>query len=263
MRDELLPLQKGIVYGPVKSRRLGNSLGVNLSPGEIKLCSLNCSYCQYSWTGMLVRDVSSGLGNILPAADIVVKEISRALRHAAEIGDKVDSITFSGNGEPTLHPNFPEIVDAVVALRDSTVPGARVVCLSNSTTLGDPKVIAALKKIDEPVMKLDTGDEEFFKRLNRPAAEVHFPDILKGLEKLDGKLTIQSLFVGGAVNNATPEALASYIYALTRIRPRAIQIYTLDRVPADRRLKALAKNELEAIKELVEKEADLPAVVYC
>jgi wyosine [tRNA(Phe)-imidazoG37] synthetase (radical SAM superfamily) len=256
-----LPLQKGIVYGPVKSRRFGNSLGINLSPDEIKMCSLNCSYCQYSWTGLLVRDAAPFI-HLLPAPEVVKKEVRSALESASDKGTVIDHITFSGNGEPTLHPGFPEIVDAVLELRGSLAPRARVACLSNSATLNDDNICRALLKIDEAVMKLDTGSEEIFRKLNRPAKEILFADILDGLAGLNGRLTIQSLFVRGIVDNTTEEALAAYLAALLKIRPKTVQIYTLDRVPADKKLLSVSKERLEEIKRMIEKEANLPAVVY-
>jgi wyosine [tRNA(Phe)-imidazoG37] synthetase (radical SAM superfamily) len=261
MNDFPLPLQKGVVYGPVKSRRLGHSLGLNLSPSEIKLCSLNCSYCQYSWTGMLVREAES-FRRILPTAKQIRESLGPALEKVAAGNTPLDHITFSGNGEPTLHPDFPEIVDIVIELRNSFCSGIRIACLSNSATAGNPKVLAALLKIDEPVMKLDTGSEVIFKRLNRPAQEISFAGIIESLERFKGRLAIQSLFVRGSVDNTTEEALGSYFAALSRIRPGQVQIYTLDRAPADKKLIAVSNELLTEIKTRIEREVNLPVVVY-
>lgn len=261
MKGELLPLQHGIVYGPVLSRRLGNSLGINVSPPEIKLCSMDCRYCQYSWTGLHVGNAERFSG-ILPRPETVARETRRALASAAKKKIRVDSITFSGNGEPTLHPDFPGIVDLVIAARDSLAPGARIVCLSNSTTLGDKRILTALKRIDLPVMKLDTGREELFGKLNLPAAGVGFKEIVAGLEKFKGRLTVQSLFVRGDVDNSGEAAVRDYVAALRRIGPREVQIYTLDRVPADARLAPVPGSRLKEIMRIIEREVKIPVVVY-
>lgn len=261
MKGELLPLQKGIIYGPVKSRRLGNSLGINISPAEIKLCSLNCSYCQYSWTGLPSSD-GERFSELLPGKVEIGARVKEALSKAAAIKTRIDNITFSGNGEPTLHPDFPGIVDLVIGLRNALAPEARIACLSNSTTLGDRKVFEALRKIDEPVMKLDAGLEAIFELLNRPVGKTSFEKIVGGLAGFDGRLTIQSLFTRGAVDNSTDKVLAPYIAALRKIKPRSVQIYTLDRLPADDRLIPVSKKRLEEIRKKIEKEAKLPAVVY-
>lgn len=261
MKSELLPLQKGIVYGPVRSRRLGNSLGINVSPSEIKLCSMDCRYCQYSWTGLHVGNAERFRG-ILPEPGDVASELRKALSSAAKRKIRVDSITFSGNGEPTLHPDFPEIVDSVIAVRDSFAPGAKIVCLSNSTTLGNERIFEALKRIDIPVMKLDAGGDDIFRKLNMPSCRVSFEEIVAGLEKFEGGLTIQSLFVRGDVDNCGKGAVGNYVAALKRIRPRELQIYTLDRVPADAGLAPVPAIRLKEIKKVVEREVKIPAVVY-
>ena len=261
MTEHYLPLQKGVVYGPVRSRRLGNSLGINLSPGEIKMCSLNCSYCQYSWTGMLVRDARP-FRHILPSP----REVASALRERIEDSIRnelpIDHITFSGNGESTLHPDFPEIADLVLKIRDALVPGAKVACLSNSTTLSKDEIFQAVLRMDEPIMKLDAGNVEIFKRLNRPAAEIDFGAVVSALAGFKGRLTVQSLFVQGAVDNTAGEAIRDYIEAIKKIRPKSVQIYSLDRLPADKQLKTASKETLEKIKIRIEAEANASAVVY-
>ncbi|HNQ78250.1 MAG TPA: radical SAM protein [Acidobacteriota bacterium] len=261
MKGELLPLQKGIIYGPVRSRRLGNSLGVNISPAEIKFCSLNCSYCQYSWTGLPSSD-GERFRELLPAAAEIAARVKEALTAASAKRIRIDNITFSGNGEPTLHPDFPEIVVMVSKLRDSLAPGAKTACLSNSTTIADERILGALEKIDEPFMKLDAGSEGMFEMMNRPSGKIALEKIIEGLVKLGGRATIQSMFTRGAVDNSGDDALPPYIAALKRIRPKGVQIYTLDRIPADGRLLPVTKRRLEEIRKIIETEAKLPAVVY-
>jgi len=261
VKGKLLPLQKGIVYGPVRSRRLGNSLGINISPDEIKFCSLNCSYCQYSWTGLPSSD-GERFRELLPRTSEIAARVREALTAASAKRIRIDNITFSGNGEPTLHPDFPEIVDVVLKLRDSLAPGAKIACLSNSTTVEDERILGALKRIDEPFMKLDAGSEGIFGLLNRPSGKTTLDRIVRGLARLGGRITIQSLFTRGAVENSDRKALEPYIAALKKIRPKGVHIYTLDRIPADAKLLPVTKRRLEEIRKTIETEAKLPAIVY-
>jgi wyosine [tRNA(Phe)-imidazoG37] synthetase (radical SAM superfamily) len=259
--ENRLNLQSQVIYGPVKSRRLGNSLGLNLSPKEIKLCSLNCAYCQYSWTGLLVREAKP-FKNLLPSADEVLNEFRKKLKDISDDDQEVNSITFSGNGEPTLHPDFLKIVEGVVKIRDEYLKDAKISCLSNSTTLCNNDVLKAMKMIDEPIMKFDTAVKETFLKLNRPAVKIEFEEIEKNLMKLDGKMTIQTLFVEGSVDNTGNEELRSYINSLRSFKPRLVQIYSLDRLPADKNLIRVSKQKLNEIKKKIEREVNLKVVVY-
>jgi wyosine [tRNA(Phe)-imidazoG37] synthetase (radical SAM superfamily) len=215
----LLELKKSLTYGPVRSRRIGRSLGINLFPGDRKVCSLNCAYCQYGWTAapsLTIADPSA-----LPSVAAVVEAVEQAL---AGLEQPPDCITFSGNGEATLHPDFANLVDAVASLRDRVCPSARTAILSNSTRVGDPQVRAALARLDLRIMKLDAGTEETLRRLNGPPPELTLGEVLDGLRALDD-VTIQALFVGGP------------------------QVYSLDRGYPSRSIEPVAANSLAEIAE--------------
>jgi wyosine [tRNA(Phe)-imidazoG37] synthetase (radical SAM superfamily) len=226
----LLDLKRQITYGPVDSRRLGRSLGINLMPGRRKVCSLDCRYCQYGRTEPL-RAGPPAHG--LPTPAEVVAAVTETLER---LDQPPQWLTFSGNGEPTLHPEFPTLVDLVNELRDRDCPEARTAALSNSTTVGRPEVRAALTRIDLAIMKLDCGDEESFRAFNRPAPGVSFEEIVDGLTRLGG-LAVQSLIAAGPTGNAGLEQLASLEQRLIELAPRMVQVYTLDRSPADASLR--------------------------
>lgn len=257
LSEERLELQKGIIYGPVESRRLGKSLGINISPQEIKMCSLNCAYCQYSWTGVLVKE-GSKFKKILPKTE----DIEYSLRNFLRNSPKIDYLTFSGNGEPTLHPDFPKIVDIVISLREKYISKAKIACLSNSTTLDNKEIFSSLLKIDERIMKLDTGNERMFKLLNRPSTEVNFENIVSNLSAFKGDLTIQTLFVEGEIDNTKETEIISYIDKLKRIMPKKVQIYSLDRPAAYSRINEVPYAKLEKIKKMICKEVKLDILVY-
>jgi wyosine [tRNA(Phe)-imidazoG37] synthetase (radical SAM superfamily) len=240
----VLSLQKSIIYGPVRSRRLGASLGVNLSPVSDKLCSYNCVYCQYGWTSR--HEAGGKTPGDLPPASEVEAAVDGALRR----GHPPDYITFAGNGEPTLHPEFGDIVDRVRASRDRNMPAARVAVLSNSSTVGRRDIREALGRLDDPIMKLDTGTEEGWRRFNRPCPGIDWKDLVAGLEALEGPI-LQSLFAHGKHGNTHREEIEEWVGLVKRIQPRTVQVYTLDRPTPDRDLEPVEEWQLEEIRDLV------------
>lgn len=250
---ETIPLQRGILYGPVLSRRLGRSLGLNILPDEIKVCSMDCRYCQYSWTGMLSTQAALFSG-FLPAKEQVLSELRGELERLKGAGTPPDTLTFSGNGEATLHPDFPAIAAGVVSLRDTHASGCRTAILSNSTTVHLPEIRSALGLLDDPILKLDTAREATFKALNGPAKEVDFGALLGGLRTMGGNFILQALFVRGTVDNSTDEEVADWVRLVKDIHPRSIQIYTLDRGPADRGLTPVPGDRLRAIASALGRE---------
>jgi wyosine [tRNA(Phe)-imidazoG37] synthetase (radical SAM superfamily) len=247
----LLPLQSDLVYGPVQSRRLGASLGVNILPAHRKICNFNCAYCQYGWT----RERGAAIAaSEWPAPAGVADAVREALQALRITRGKVDHITLAGNGEPTLHPGFAEIVERLRVVRDREWPGARLAVLSNGGTIARPDVLAALKRIDAPYVKLDTADPLTFRKLNGAARGLAIPiDQLRTLPHL----TIQSLFTrddSGVIDNTTPAALAGWTEALKRIRPMSVHVYSLDRAPAWGRLQVIPRSELELIAARVRAE---------
>ena len=224
-----IPLQPGIMYGPVRSRRLGRSLGINLLPTSYKVCTFNCLYCQYGWTrihGRILKDRDQW-----PQIDEVSAALKKSLQ---EISPAPDYITFSGNGEPTIYPNFPEVVDGVIKLRNDLAPWAKVAILSNSTMVTDENILAALSRLDVRIMKLDCGTSDCFKTYNRPVKGILFEDMVRGLTQLDD-IIIQSLFSGGPKGNFNPENNDAWIECIREISPTSVQLYTLDRdFPSDK-----------------------------
>jgi len=240
-------LQRGIVYGPVASRRLGRSLGVNLLPPRRKLCTFDCVYCQYGPTS---SSGVSALAGELPSVEEVVAAVEEALHRLPE---PPAWLTFSGNGEPTLHPAFPDAVDAVIALRDRLCPGARTAVLSCSTEVRRPEVRAALARLDARIMKLDVGSEEALARYNRPARGATLAGILEGLGQLEG-VTVQTLLAGGEDGNFSPADVDAWLDRVLALRPRAVQLYTLDRPTASRTLVPAPRPELEALAKRLRSE---------
>jgi wyosine [tRNA(Phe)-imidazoG37] synthetase (radical SAM superfamily) len=240
----LLSLKNGITYGPVNSRRLGASLGLNPWPGSVKVCTFNCVYCQYGWTR--VRRAGDAGAPAAPNIQAVAAALEAAL---AALPSPPAFITFSGNGEPTLHPGFAELVGVVRAIRDRRAPGARTAVLSNSSRVTDPGILAALAGLDARIMKLDCGTEKVFRRFNGPQAGTTLEEITAGLAGLaeSAPVTIQSLFCGGKGGNRSSGEVEAWVARLERIRPDFVQVYSLDRDTPARDLRKLEREELEAI----------------
>lgn len=239
----LLELQKGVVYGPVRSRRLGFSLGLNILPATTKVCTFNCLYCQYGWTDFRALDNPAALG--LPSADQVVKALEAALRR---LPAPPAFITFSGNGEPTVHPDFARIARDVVAVRDKLAPSVRTAILSNSTTVASEEVREALSLLDVRIMKLDTGTAGMLERYNQPAPGTDLDIIVQGLRALPN-LTIQALFSDGARGNSSPSDVEAWVRVVKYLAPAAVQIYTLDRGYPSGDICALERSRLDGIAD--------------
>lgn len=255
-----LSLQSSIVYGPVHSRRLGLSLGINLLPSEYKLCSFNCLYCQYGWTVKPVLNPTSEIKE-LPNPQEVATALETALQEMVRQKVKLGSITFSGNGEPTLHPDLSEIVDKAKGLRDRYFPEIPLGILSNSSTVTNKEVREALDRLDLRMMKLDAGSDELVHQLNGPAAPFYLGEIVAGLKQLKDVI-IQSLFVQGRVSNSDPDSVALWVEKVREIRPTVVHVYTLDRVPADKRVERVNIATLQWIASQVHWQAGVKAEVY-
>ena len=237
-----MDLQSGIVYGPICSRRLGRSLGVNLSPPGRKICNFNCAYCQYGWTDFPVRGQ-------FPGATDVVEAVDRALAQDPD----VDTITVAGNGEPTLHPAFAPIAEGLFEVRARRAPKAKLALLSNGSQLMRLDVLYSLRNFDTRCMKLDAGDATTFRRMNAPG--IPLGRLIANLRSV-GRLTLQSMFVRdeeGVVDNTTPHAVSAWIEAVDRVRPQHVDIYTLARRPARETLQPVPAAVLEGIAARVGK----------
>ncbi|MCX6551730.1 MAG: radical SAM protein [Acidobacteria bacterium] len=246
----MLALHEGIIYGPIRSRRLGRSLGINLTPAHLKLCSFNCSYCQYGWSDQSRRASAPALEN-WPAPAAVGKAVAAALKSIAAQGDRIDRLTLAGHGEPTMHPKFREVVAAIRKVRDDLVPGVPIAVLSNASTLDRDDVRAALADLDERYMKLDAGDTATLRSVNGTTLPVE--RIVEGLKKLRG-VVIQSMFVKdrtGRIDNTGDLTIINWVTALEKIKPSAVQVYTIDRAPAFPYLQQVTPVRLKEIAQRV------------
>ncbi len=252
---QTIDLQPDIIYGPVHSRRLGRSLGVNLLPTDSKVCSFNCCYCQYGWTDKLVRPGDERVDGF-PSAEAVRAALLGAFRER-----QFDFVTFSGNGEPTLHPRFREIVEFTLQLRNRERPKARVAVLTNGTTARQRDVKEALQQVDVPVMKLDAGNERMFRKMNHGVAGITLEEIMHGILAV-GRCAVQSMFVRGRVNNSTGGEVVTWVERLTEIRPLWVQVYTLDRGAADPEVEPVPAWRLQEIAEFARAQTGIPVEVY-
>ncbi len=241
-----------IVFGPVSSRRLGVSLGINLLPVSRKVCSFNCIYCECGWT-----HGSKGRKEALPSRTEVYEALRKKLSEMKEQGKAPDVITYAGNGEPTMHPDFASIIDDSVALRNEFFPEARISVLSNGSMLRRKSVRDALKKVDMNILKLDSALPETVNRINQPHAKTDLTLFEKYVRDFEGSFIIQTLFVRGECNgqpvdNTTEEEIAAWLGALGRLRPRQVMIYTIHRdTPLGNSLHKVPVSELNAIARKV------------
>lgn len=215
-RATTIPLQSELAYGPVPSRRFGRSLGVNLLPAGRKLCTFDCVYCQYDATPH--ADVTR-----FPAPERVWEVVEAALRRAP-----CDAITIAGNGEPTLHPELDVVMTGLVRLRDRHAPQASLVLLSNGARLHEPGARAALAWFDRTFFKLDGGDEETLRAIDRPRGAT-LPRLVDALRRLDAPFGLQTMFVTGAQDNASPAAVTRWLDLVVRLRPVELHVTTIDR----------------------------------
>lgn len=250
-----IPLQSGIIYGPVISRRLGRSLGVNIVSTKIKTCMFNCVYCQYGLNRLNNADINDI--RWYPS----FREITIALESVLPIlNPKPDYITFSGNGESTLHPEFPGLVDEIKSIRDSHAPDSQVTILSNSSTIIKKDIRDSLQKLDMRIMKLDCGNQETFFQYNQPTSGIFLDDIVEGLKLMDD-ITLQALFSGGGGGNYTDENINDWVEKVKEINPTSVQIYSLDRSYPSEHITPLSRDELMKIKDLLNRE-NIKAEVY-
>lgn len=234
------------IFGPVHSRRLGVSLGVNLMPADGKLCSFDCVYCECGF------NKDGRAGSRRPTREQVKTDLETQLQKMVDEGRLPDVLTFAGNGEPTLHPDFAGIIDDTIALRDQYCPQAKVSVLSNATMAFKPDVRDALLKVDNNILKLDTVDPDFIQLVDRPVGKFDVNKIIDDLAAFHGKVIVQTMFLKGKyqgrdVDNTGDYYVTPWLKALEKIKPEAVMVYTIDReTPAHELLKATPA-ELDAI----------------
>ena len=237
-----------IIFGPVRSRRFGISLGINLIPTTQKICTFDCIYCECGWT----QDVDT---HHFPTKEQVSVALQQTLEQMKQRNETPDSITFSGNGEPTLHPDFAAIINDVIALRNHYFPTTIITVLSNSTTLDNESVFEALKKIDNNTMKLDAGTETTFRQIDRCFNKnITLDHITDNLCRFQGNLIVQTLFLRGNyagehIDNTSETEVAAWLQRIECIRPRKVLIYPIDRATPAKELEKITREELEIIAE--------------
>ncbi|MBI4244435.1 MAG: radical SAM protein [Planctomycetes bacterium] len=228
-------------YGPVESRRYGKSLGVNVLPPSVKVCSFNCPYCQLGWT--YKKDIKEVK---YPDSSEILKELEQRLTSEPQI----DSITFSGNGEPTMHPDFLRIVRKTIELRNRYKPAAITTVLTDGVHIESEGILEALELIDNPMVKLDAGTEKMFKVVNIPMVEITLRTVVDNILKLK-KRKIQTMFVKGRIDNTVDEEVNAWLELLKEIQPQEVHIYSIDRYPADTRLEVVSREVLDKIASKV------------
>ena len=240
------------IFGPVHSRRLGVSLGINLMPNDGKLCSFDCIYCECGFN----KDFRTSTRR--PSREEVRRALENVLQKMTSDGILPDVLTFAGNGEPTAHPQFKEIIEDTIALRDAYCPNSHVSVLTNATFISRQNVFDALMKVDNNILKLDTADDAYIKLVNRPAStDYTVQGQVTNMKKFNGHCIIQTMFMKGIfngkdVNNVKPEYIEPWLRAVAEIKPRQVMIYTIDRETPDKELRKASKEELDDIVRQIE-----------
>jgi wyosine [tRNA(Phe)-imidazoG37] synthetase (radical SAM superfamily) len=241
------------IFGPIHSRRLGISLGINLMPGDGKVCTFDCIYCECGF------NADHRPSSPRPTREEVRKALENKLKEMQETGIKPDVLTFAGNGEPTAHPHFPEIIDDTISLRNKYFPDAKVSILSNSTFIDRPAVVDALMKVDNNILKLDTISTKYIQTVNRPTGNYSVDNIIKNMKAFNGHCIIQTMFMKGSyngidVNNTSDEYVLPWLKAVKEIAPSMVMIYTIDRETPDHDLLKATHEELDRIVSMIKNE---------
>ena len=239
-------LREEVVFGPIKSRRLGWSLGINLLPTKGKICNFDCIYCECGWNADGRDDTK------LPSAAEVRSALEAKLADILLEGTQVDSITFSGDGEPTLNPDFARIIDDTIALRDIYCPQAKVSVLTNATKLLSDTVFGALRKVDAPILKLDAPTDERARKINGALPSFRVDDVVKGMKRFEGDFILQTMFLkSDDFDSLEPQMLAKWMDIVREIRPRLIMAYTIARPTPQSGLSAYSAAQIRvALKPL-------------
>ena len=240
------------IVGPIHSRRLGSSLGINLLPQERKLCTYDCIYCECGWNSETEkREIK------LPTLDEIKLLLEKRLHELVAQGVPVDSFTFAGNGEPTLHPQFPQVAEFVMQMRDKYYPKAVVTLLTNATQLYRPEIYEAVMKLDNPVLKLDAGTASMRAAINKPNKPEHtFEQLVDSLVRFGNRCIIQTLLLRGehsgqTISNVSDEEFANYVDILKKICPKYVMLYAIDRATPEKKLEKLSVEELEKYAQII------------
>lgn len=243
-------LYPDIIYGPVRSRRLGLSLGVNLLPLTSKLCSFDCIYCECGW-----NNEHRG-AHRFNTREQVRQALEHTLQQMAAEGSLPDVITFAGNGEPTMHPDFEQIIDDTLALRDRYAPQAKVSVLSNATQLHREAVCRALRRVDNNILKLDSAFDSTVQAMNKPCGHYTVDNTVAQLQAFEGELVVQTMFLRGEcdgvqIDNTTEQEVEAWLHLVQKIAPRQVMVYSIARDTPCQTLEKVSHEELERIAERV------------
>ena len=244
-------LYHDIIFGPIHSRRLGLSLGVNLLPTTSKLCSFDCIYCECGWNGD-----HPGLRRFNAREDVRTL-LEQTLQRMVDAGTPPDVITFAGNGEPTMHPDFEGVIDDTIALRDRICPSAKISVLSNATQIGREEVRRALLKVDNNILKLDSAFDETVRLINNPVGKYAVADVVRNMKLFKGQMILQTMFLRGEydghpIDNTVEREVAAWLKLVEEIRPRQVMVYSLDRDTPCQTLQKVSHEDLQAIAARVE-----------
>ncbi len=232
-------MREETVFGPIHSRRLGSSLGINLLPTRGKICNFDCIYCECGWN----RDGRDD--TVLPTAAKVRSDLEDKLTELMLEGTRIDSITFSGDGEPTLNPEFPRIIDDTLFLRDAYCPDAKVSVLTNATRAHIPEIFTALSKVDNPILKIDAPTDELVARINQPAPGYSLERVIRALELFGGNFILQTMFLKSPdFDSSSPEVLQGWMDIVRHLKPRKIMVYTIDRPTPQKGLEAFTVEQM-------------------
>lgn len=234
------------IFGPIKSRRLGVSLGINLLPHDGKVCTFDCLYCECGF------NADRRSKSPLPTREDVVVALEKKLQEMSQNGALPDVLTFAGNGEPTIHPHFEEIIDDTIALRNKYCPKAKVSVLTNATLITRKKVFDALSKVDNNILKLDTVDTNYIMDVDRPVGSYDLAAIVERMKAFKGKAIIQTMFLKGTIgdknlDNTGDKYVMPWLEIIKEISPREVMIYTIDRETPQKGLQKATKEELDRI----------------
>lgn len=248
-----------IIFGPVKSRRLGASLGINLLPAGGKFCNFNCIYCECGWSSESGRNIR------LPSRDDIRNRLESRLIQIKTEKSPIDRITFAGNGEPTIHPEFPGIIADTVAIRNKIFPEVEIAVLSNGSTLDKPAIFRALDSIEMNILKLDSADDQTVRLINQPPPGYRVAQVIEGMKRFEGRFILQTLFVKGLfggipVDNSTDGEVENWLKVVKDVNPQLVMIYTIDRDTPVETLQKTAPPRLDAIAARV-RELGIPVQV--
>lgn len=253
-KTKFLGLQKGIVYGPIFSRRLGRDLGINLLSSRVKVCNFDCVYCQYGPSNTHTFQL---LNSLIPDSQAILEDILAILKKPYSL----DHITFSGNGEPTLHPEFLFIVKEVIKLRDKYKPGIPIALLSNGSNLSRSDVFEAVQLIDKPIFKLDVGNSKTFFRVNRGARNVDFSTLISNYKRIKS-IILQTALFSGEFGNIREDEIKSLARIIALINPIAVQLYTIERSYDPKLITPITSSDLQNYSSQLEDLSGVKITAY-